>query len=325
MSLLSRLWFRPGPREPVVVEGTAPPLPTGRRLRVLSWNIQFAAGRRCLFFYDGGRDSRVTAPEVHATLEGLATVIRRANPDLVLLQEVDRRSDRTARIDQHAALVRRLGYPVAAHTPYFRVPYVPVPPHAPMGRVDMGLTVLSRFALSPGTRIALSPLDEPRYRRAFNLRRALMHLTMPREDGPPLQLFHTHLSAFSRGDGTLERQVDTLVREASATPGPLILAGDLNSLPPGDDPGRLGAAAGLYDDERTPIEPLFDALQAVCPPNGAVDPERFGTYVPWGSNRPDRSIDYVFGRQVEPDRVEVLAEGARWSDHLPILTDLVIG
>lgn len=291
---------------------------------MLSWNVQFCAGRRCLFFYDGGRESRVTAPEVRHTLAGVGDLIRRANPDLVLLQEVDRNSARTAGIDQHRELQRRLGYPVAVHTPYFRVPYVPVPVHAPLGRVDMGFTVLSRYRIRPGTRVALSPLDEPRIRRAFNLRRALLQLVLEREAGDPLHVFLTHLSAFSRGDGTLDRQVDTLVREAAGTAGPLLLAGDLNSLPLGDDPARLGAAASLYPEARTPIAPLYQALEPVHAPSGPGEPARDGTYVPWGSNRPDRTIDYLFGRSLSVDRVEVLQEGAAWSDHLPIVADLVL-
>ncbi|MCB9691729.1 MAG: endonuclease/exonuclease/phosphatase family protein [Alphaproteobacteria bacterium] len=317
LPFLSRLWWRPEPREPVHVDGTAPCVESGRRLRVLSWNVQFCAGRRCFFFYDGGRDARVTAAEVRHTLDGVVEVIRRASPDLVFLQEVDRHSARTAWIDQHAELARRLGYPVAAHTTYFRVPFVPVPPHAPMGRVDMGLTVLSRFRLDPGERIALAPLAEPRWRRAFNLRRALQHLELPVQGGPPIHLFHTHLSAFSRGDGTLEQQVRTVVDEVGRTRGPALLVGDLNSLPPGDPPSRLGASSVLYA-ERTPIEPLYDALDPLFPPAGGG-----GTYVPWGSNLPDRTIDYVFGREVLADRAVALASGAAWSDHLPIQVDVV--
>ena len=132
----------------------------------------------------------------------------------------------------------------------------------------MGLSVFSRFALAGGVRVRLASLDEPRWRRAFNLRRALQHHTLAVEGGRALQVYHTHLSAFSRGDGTLEKQVGTLLREVGATVGPAVLAGDLNSLPPGDGPGRLGEAARLYADDGTPIAPLFAHLEPVSPRPG---------------------------------------------------------
>jgi endonuclease/exonuclease/phosphatase family metal-dependent hydrolase len=277
-----------------------------------------------LFFYDGGRDSRVTRAEVEHTLDGITTLIRKENPDVVLLQEVDRNSSRTHHIDQHRHLVRRLGYPTHLTTPYFKVPYVPVPPHAPMGKVDMHLSVLSRYALGAGRRFALSPLDEPRWRRAFNLRRALLQVSLGRAGGPDLQLFLTHLSAFSRGDGTLARQVRTLVDRTAAAAGPCLLAGDLNSLPPGDSPARLGGAEVLYSESATPIQPLFDALTPISPPPDALLDPAYRSYVPYGSNRADRTIDYVFGRGISADRVRTVVEGAEWSDHLPIVADFFI-
>lgn len=306
----------------MAIDGTAPPAPSTGRVRVLSWNVQFCAGRRRLFFYDGGTASRVTRAEVEHTLDGVAALIRSHAPDLVVLQEVDRNSTRTAAVDQHDQLVKRLGYPVHASTPYFKVPFVPVPPREPMGRVDMHLSVLSRHALRPGRRVALSPLDEPRWRRAFNLRRAILQTALQRDGGVDLQLLVTHLSAFSRGDGTLARQVDTLLRTAARTNGPLLLAGDLNSLPPGDDPARLGRAAVLYDRGTTPVAPLFDGLTPLAP-HPPLDPS-FRSYVPWGSNRPDRTIDYLFGRGITAERVQVDPRGAAWSDHLPIVADLAI-
>lgn len=291
---------------------------------MLSWNIQFSAGRRCLFFYDGGRDSRVTAQEVQETLKGITTLIRRHDPDIVLLQEVDRHSARTANIDQHAHLRRTLGLPCSASTPYFRVPFVPVPPHAPMGHVEMHLSVFSRFRLQTGRRIRLAPLDEPVWRRAFNLRRALLHLPMPTEDGDVLDLFTTHLSAFSRGDGTLDKQVQTVLGATSASPR-MLLTGDFNCLPPDDPPQRLGYASALYADDHNPIRPLFDALDPLCPPEGALLDDPFRSYVPWGSDRPDRTIDYVLGRALHVHEVRVDPEGARFSDHLPSIVDFSIG
>lgn len=272
---------------------------------VISWNIQFGAGRNRCFFYDGGTDSRVTPAEVEVAMRGIGDLLAAHDPDLVLLQEVDRRSARTGRVDQVAGLRRRLGLPVWASTPYFKVPFVPVPPEQPMGAVDMHLAVFSRFAMQDGRRVALATLDEPLYRRVFNLRRALLRLQVG-----PLALFQTHLSAFSRGDGTLDRQVERVVTEVGAA-SPALLVGDFNCLPPGVDPAALGEAAVLYAEERTPIEPLYQVLDP------ALDPSP-PTYVPFGSNRADRTIDHAFTRGLEVLEAEVLPAGAEVSDHLPL-------
>lgn len=313
------LWYRPAPIESILPDGRGEPLPVGRALKAISWNIQFSAGRSRFFFYDGGPDSLVSEPEVSETLRGIVALLRREDADLVLLQEVDRHSKRTCWIDQHTAIREALAVPCAASTPYFKVPFVPVPPHSPMGQVEMHLSIFSRYQLQPGRRIALAGLQEPIWRRAFNLRRALMHMPMICSDGEVFDLFQTHLSAFSRGDGTLSRQVDQVLAQVTNSRSGL-LAGDFNSLPPGDDPKRLGLAQVLYSDSRTPVQPLLESLTPVFPPPDAPL-ETVRTYVPWGSDRADRTLDYVMGRgPLTIHESTVLAEGAAWSDHLPLRT-----
>ncbi len=327
-ALASQLFFLPEPVEPVepvrLAGGTDAPVPVGAPFRVLSWNIQFAAGRRGWFFYDGGPDVHVTAPEVEDALSGITDVIRAEQPDIVLLQEVDRHSTRTGEVDQHARFATELardGLVWGASTPYFRVPFVPVPPHRPLGAIDMHLSVFSRFPLSPGTRTALSPLREPLFRRLFNLRRALMALQVETERGSPLSVFHTHLSAFSRGDGTLVRQVDTVLEAVQDAGGPSLLVGDFNSLPPYDDPKRLGQAAVLYAESETPIQPLWNQLDVAFPRTRGSESH---TYVPWGSHRADRTIDYAFSAGLEVVGSRVATAGSAVSDHLPVVIDVVI-
>src|SRR5690606_7940906 len=137
----------------------------------------------------------------------IAEVVRAADPDIVLWQEVDRGSRRTAFVDQLEALQARLDLPCAVATPYHRAPYVPHPSHEHLGRVDMNLAVSSRYRLSSATRWQLPLLQESAVRRLFNLRRALLEVRVPVEGGGELRLFDTHLSAFSRGDGTLPKQI----------------------------------------------------------------------------------------------------------------------
>ena len=56
------LWFPEDLQEErIVCQGEAPTLPSDRALRVLIWNVQFAASTKHHFFYDGGDDVSVTS------------------------------------------------------------------------------------------------------------------------------------------------------------------------------------------------------------------------------------------------------------------------
>lgn len=321
----------PPPRAalPVRRRGTAPLVEGGQDLSVLVWNVQFAASRERVFFYDGGDAVDVPAAVVRRTLDRIADVIRSVDPDVVLLQEVDRSSDRTARIDQHEVLVGALDYACDVSAPYFRSPWVPVPRHNPLGRVDMHLTALAKVRIGAAVRWQLPLLREPWLRRQFNLRRALLQLDLPRVAGGAMRLFSTHLSAFSQGDGTLGRQVGQLVEHlsrADAESLPWLLAGDFNALPPGDRADRLGDAARHYPEARSPIAVLFDAFQSAIPADAHQrEPDAYRTLLPPGSDVADRAIDHVFttpGLRVRQARV--LRHVTDVSDHLPILVTVEV-
>jgi endonuclease/exonuclease/phosphatase family metal-dependent hydrolase len=300
-------------------------LSPGAQFRVLSWNIQYCGGRGRHFFYDGGADVAADPIEVRATLAGVTALIQRWKPDLVLLQEVDRQADRTARIDQHQALAEALGLPIALSTPYHRVGWVPFPPGDHLGRADMHLSIFSAFQALRAARHNLPLLRESWARRQFNLRRAVLEIDLATTGGQPLRVFETHLSAFSYGDGSLGEQVGvchTLASAAERNGGRWLFAGDFNALPPGDSPARLGADAALYPEAESPIRRLTDRFATV---DDLGDP-RWRSWIPWGSNLPDRQLDWVFhGSDVRVIAHRLDPEGGAWSDHLPLVTDLALG
>lgn len=308
---------------PVRCTAEAPAVPVGAPLRVLVWNIQYAAGRDHHFFYDGGEAVSVPRETVEATLEQVAAVLGEADADLVLLQEVDRGSRRTAFVDQHEALLTRVPYPCDTSATYHRAPYVPHPPHEHLGKVDMHLSVFSRYRISGGLRHQLATIDESRFRKLFNLRRALLEVELPRADGGRLLLFDTHLSAFSKGDGTLARQIAEIDARLASSGAPFVLAGDFNALPPGDDPGRLELGPGTFYEVPTPIAPLLEHYQAAIPAEAWLE-ARWRTYLPWSAADPDRVLDYVFYEGVRVEDFRVLREAAPISDHLPIAFTLVL-
>lgn len=224
--------YRPKAEE-VVFRSSAPtPLPD--TLTVLTWNIGYAGlGDNMDFFYDGGRRVRDSRERTVLNLAHIIAAIRRANADIVLLQEVDSGSHRTYGIDEVDILRRALpGYTLAFGYNYNAV-WVPVPLRDPMGRVRSGMVILSRAV----------PLSVVRYQypsafpfpvRMFNLKRGLLAAEFLTADGDTLMIGNTHNTAYDTGNmrqqemiflhGLLERKRQSGVRT--------VIGGDWNQHPP---------------------------------------------------------------------------------------------
>ncbi len=313
--------------EIVAGEGSATPLKAGEPFTVVSWNLQFGAGKTAPFFYEGGDRVHATQAEMDVALPALAAATKAMSADVLLLQELDRDSSRTLNIDQLPQHMQAGAYASGASTPYHRVGFVPMPPGNPLGQVDMHLAVLARAPIAKAERIQLALLKENPLWQAGNLKRALLWAEIPVEGHPqPLAVAVTHLSAFSRGDGTLDAQVDALVQWIEARPDgqPWILAGDFNLLPPGYDKSQLAdEKAALYNDEKNPIEKMIPRFRTII--DDHLAPEN-ATYVAVGETRGDRKIDYVFvGGPIEVIEADVVSEYHAISDHLPLRAKLRIG
>jgi hypothetical protein len=185
-------------------------------LRVLSYNIHHGRGT------DGVVD-----------LERIAGVIRDSAADVVLLQEVDDRTDRTDRIDQTAELGRFTGL------------------HAEFGRqIDYqggryGQAILSRTPLEE-PRVHVLPGDPDRETRiAFAVRTAVA--------GRSLVIVGTHLH---HRDPAARLEQARAIEALDLGAGPAILGGDLNAVP-GSEP--LAALLASWRSTTAEPQPTFPA------------------------------------------------------------------
>jgi hypothetical protein len=86
------LAWHPPAREAVAAQcrATAAELPAGQPLKVMTWNLQYLAGKRYVFWNDlpdaSGPDERPTAADLANGLDEVVRVIRDENPDVLLLQ-----------------------------------------------------------------------------------------------------------------------------------------------------------------------------------------------------------------------------------------------
>lgn len=311
----------------VTCRGQAETLEPGQRFKLLNWNIQYGAGRNYHFFYDGGSAVQVRRSDVTRTMDAVAKLLRKEAPHIVLLQEVDRDSARTHRVDQLKRISSLGHWKCWTSTPYHRSRYVPVPMGNPMGRVDMHLAAFSRFKMDRAKRRALPMLKENFVRRAFNLKRAILEAAVPiKGRKQPLMLLNVHLSAFSFGDGTLDRQTDLIIKRLEAldkSKTPWILAGDFNMIPPGTDPASFGKERRYYADSKNPIQRLYAKARPALPLDiYRKSKERYYTYLPFKSSDPNRMIDYIFvSKGVEVHDFRVIGRAEPCSDHLPLVLE----
>ena len=328
--LVSALDYRPAPVEPADVScpDTAPALRSGQDVRVLSWNVQYLAGRGYVFFYDlprgDGPDTRPSAESLARTLDEVTDVIRAENPDVVVLQELDRDSSRTDHADQLLQIQQALAgaYPCTATAYYHKSAFVPLPQI--MGPVHMSLGILSKSRIDAATRYRLPQICGDPVTVAFNFDRAVLSARLPVAGGRPLTVMDTHLDAFAQGCDTMTRQVgvvEDLLRDAE---GPWLIAGDFNLLASDRAYGRLDAVQRGYFNPDTELRPLLDAYRHF-PTTAQVDSGDPAYYTHFPNDpavgRPDRTIDYFFySRDLCPRDERIRQDSPKISDHFAMLT-----
>lgn len=336
--LFYSLAWRPAAEEdaPVSCLAKAPLLQPGQALKVMTWNVQYLAGKRYVFWYDladgNGPDSRPDSDNLAKTLDEVVRVLREEQPDIVLLQELHDGARATDYQDQLALLQERLRtvYPCSAQAFYWKAAFVPHP--RIMGSVGMKLGTLSRYRIDHAERLQLPQMPDNLLNRPFTLKRALLVSYLPLRDGGRLAAINTHLDAFAQGNDTMQKQVamtTNLLDRLQADGMPWVLGGDFNLLPPGQYQQLPERQRGWYAPEselrqladRYPMVPGLQQTQgaqrADWYTHSPNDPDAHG---------PDRTLDYLFhsplltrldARVRQQDTLEI-------SDHLPVVARLLL-
>ena len=290
--------------EVIISLATAPKLAPGQQLKVLSWNLQFLAGRPGNnFFYDGGSDPWPSLLTVMANATAVANIIRQEDPDVILLQELDDGAERTHFKDQLQLILSLLPADYAVHTSsfYWQADFVP---HSELlGGVGMKMSIISKYRLESAKRYALPAITTDNIlARQYNLKRAIQGTYLPIEGGGKLNLLNTHLSAYAQGSDTMLRQVamvDRILEDYAAGGGPVLIAGDFNLLP----------SAAAYQDLGANRQDWFTHI--------ANDNH---------SEAPDKTIDYILftGKLALREHYVRSLGTTKISDHLPVVANFTL-
>lgn len=254
-ALIANLTWRPDAKEvlPVSCNAQAPTLVPGQALKVMTWNVQYLAGKRYVFWNDlaQGEDEGPTPEDMAFSLDEVARVIRDELPDVVLLQELDDGAKASDYQNQLKLLQERLAdlYPCSAHAFDWKAEFVP-DPHI-YGSVGRQLATLSRYQIEHAERLQLPIAPANFISRQFEPKNALLVTYLPLSDGGQIALLNTHLDRASQPDETLQNQVSAVGKVLDRYEGrgtPWLLGGDFNLLP-------LGQFQRLPNEQRTPTQP----------------------------------------------------------------------
>lgn len=334
-SLYSLTW-RPQPREamPVSCPANAATLIPGQVLKVMTWNVQFLAGKRYVFWHDlaRGDDESATLEDLAFSLDEVARVIRDEQPDIVLLQELDNGAKATDYQDQLALLQERLAdlYPCSTSAFDWRADFIP--DTRLFGSVGRQLATLSRHRIDHAERVQLPVAEANIISRQLEPKNALLISYLPLSDGGQLAVINTHLERATPPDDTLVNQVGAISRALDAFESrgtPWLIGGDFNLLP-------LGQYRRLPTEQRapffadSPLHALWDKYPMIPTNNEAsgIDRARWLTHYPNdpGLNGPDRTVDYLF-YSPRIKRVEARVrqdDTLRISDHLPVIARFLL-
>lgn len=318
--------------EEVKCEGNAPTLEPSQSIKVLSWNIQYFAGKDRVFWYDvpddSGPDTAPSKEEIESTLKKVANLILERDPDLVLFQEVDDGAKKTYGENQSERILPLLSdlYPCRTEAFYWKAGFVPHPKI--MGSVGMKLTIFSKYKILSASRHQLPVPPADPLTRQLSLKRALLEAQLEVKGQEPITILNTHLDAFSMGTDTMHRQVhyiEGVLEQLDLKKSEWILAGDFNLLPPGFARSQLHPNGAYYYSDEEEISPLFKKWNSTATKEelNGPDKEKFYTHYPNDPEiaKPDRTIDYIFySKGISKKEYSVLRakEASESSDHLPL-------
>ncbi len=334
-SLYSLTW-RPDAKEtlPVSCSTSAPTLVPGQALKVMTWNVQYLAGKRYVFWNDlaQGPDESPTPDDMAFSLDEVARVIRDEQPDLVLLQELDDGAKASDYQNQLKLLQERLAdlYPCSTHTFDWKADFIP-DPHI-FGSVGRQLATLSRYQVEHAERLQLPEAPLNFISRQFQPKNALLVSYLPLRDGGQMAVLNTHLDRAVQPDEPLRTQMTAIAKVLDTHEGrgtPWLIGGDFNLLP-------LSQYQRLAPEQRTPysadsaLHVLWDKYPMI-PTNreaSGVDRDQWLTHYPNdpGLDGPDRTVDYLFySPRIKRLEAEVRQDDTlRISDHLPVIARLLL-
>ena len=317
------------PELEILNQKTAKP-EAGTEYKLLSYNIGFCAYTPDFgFFMDGGKGSRAkSADAVNEVIDGIVALIGEKDPDLLLLQEVDKRSQRACKVDEDAAFTEKLTGYTSVFAVNWDCAYLCYPFTKPHGAALTGIKTLSRFGITAASRVEL-PVESS-LMKLIDLDRCYTVSRIPTENGKEIVLYNFHLSAYTSDGKIAIEQLNILLsdmkREYEAG-NYVIGAGDFNKDLLGNSAEVFGVAGeygwaqpipeGTFDGTGISVVAPFDAENPVAScrnADGPYNPAQFRVTVD----------GFLVSDNVTVTSSRVVDTGYAYSDHNPVEMTFVL-
>lgn len=185
-----------------------------------TYNIGFGAySQDFTFFLDTGYDdagnptvghwSKAFSKEVvEFNTTGSVNAVKEMNPDFMMFQEVDTKSTRSYKVNQHNAIVDAFTGFDSIHCVNFHSAFLPYPLYDMHGSVNAGLTTLSKYKIQSAERKQYTIADD--FSKLFDLDRCFAVCVIKVSNDKNLYIVNSHMSAYDEGGTIREQQMKEL-------------------------------------------------------------------------------------------------------------------
>lgn len=293
-------------------------------LTIMSWNIGYAGlGDNMDYFYDGGKMVRDSRERTEENLSNIISELKKADADVYFLQEVDKKAHRSYNIDEIQMLADAFPEYYLYYAPNYKAWFVPIPLKEPIGNVDGGLVILSKYLPSKVVRYQY-PSKFPYPMSTCNLKRCLEAAYFSTKDGGEIVLGNTHCTAFDTGN---MRQVESefifnMLSSLKESGSEFVFGGDWNQYPPEYFPSKEELENEFFKPEKLSMDRLDEVGSVVC--DLTCHTARFNDFV--YSETSTRTLLDFFIVSEGVDEVSMVARDLQFhsSDHNPVIMKIAI-
>jgi len=304
------------------IQGNAKKLPViDSTFTFLTWNVGYCGlGAEMDFFYDGGKSVRPSTERVKKYTAGVIHFIQSVDSlDFIFLQEVDKNSARTGRQDETEMVRNAMPSFASSFGINYNVQFVPLPFFNPLGKVEMGQMILSKY----------QPVESQRYsyhssyawpKRLFMLDRCFVLSRIKLQNGKELVLMNTHNSAYDAGGKLREMEMplirDLMLKEYEK--GNYVVAGgDWNQNPPSFKTEELNKTYPGVDRVFLDGSLFPDNWQIVYDPHHPTNREIDAPLTP-GKTEVTIIDFFVLSPNIDAENIKVISQNFQNSDHDPV-------
>ncbi len=207
-------------------------LETGKEYDIITYNLGYGSyPQDYTFFMEGGKESIARSyTDVIQNINGSTQLIKKYDPDIILLQEVDIKGDRSYNINEFEQVSNSFLDYNGLYAINYKSSYLLYPLLQPVGKNTSSIALFSKFYINTTTRRSLPISNE--FSKFFDLDRCYTVSEINVNNGKRLYLYNVHLTAYGGSEEIRSDQMKMIsndMDEKIKNGDYVICGGDFNS------------------------------------------------------------------------------------------------